>query len=112
MAPLRISVRDRTYSAAQALRNWLQEHHVAVRSVNVVTEDVHARRSRLLFQEALGPEIKVGIIAVPNPDYDVRQWYRYSEGVREVISESVAYVYAKFLFWPGEAETSGEGDRR
>lgn len=102
--PSRVSERDRTYSAALALREWLQEHHAAIRSVNVVTEDVHARRSRLLSQEALGPEVKVGIIAVPNPDYDAREWYRYSEGVKEVVSESVAYLYAKFLFWPHEGK--------
>lgn len=102
--PSRVSERDRTYSAARALREWLQEHHVAIRSVNVVTEDVHARRSRLLSQEALGPDIRVGIIAIPNPDYDAREWYRYSEGVKEVVSESVAYLYARLFFWPAAAE--------
>ena len=71
--------RDRTYGSAIALQNWFREQNLAVRSLNVVTEDVHARRSRLLFQEALGKDIKVGIIALPNPDYDWRHWWRYSE---------------------------------
>lgn len=109
MAPSRISERDRTYSAARALRDWLREHQVEVQSVNVVTEDVHARRSRLLFQEALGPGVKVGIIAVPNLDYAAGQWWRYSEGVKEVVSESVAYVYARLFFWPHAAKPRGDG---
>lgn len=100
MVPSRVSDRDRTYSAAKALRDWFNEHHVTVHGVNVVTEDVHARRSRLLFQEAFGPGVKIGIIAVPNPDYKANRWWRYSEGVRDIVSESVAYLYAKLFFWP------------
>ena len=104
MVPSHVIGRDRTYSSAVALREWLREHNAAVRSFNVVTEDTHARRTRLLFQEAFGDSVKVGIISVPNPDYDARRWWRYSEGVRDVVSESIAYLYAKFLFWPGAAE--------
>jgi hypothetical protein len=40
-----------------------------LRSLNVVTEDAHARRTRLLFQKALGNDVTVGIISIPNPDY-------------------------------------------
>lgn len=94
--------RDRTYNSAVALRNWLQEHIPHVDSVNVLTEDTHARRTWLLFQEALGPGIKVGIISARNPDYDAAHWWRSSAGVREVINESIAYVYARIFFHPGE----------
>jgi uncharacterized SAM-binding protein YcdF (DUF218 family) len=92
--------RDRTYNSAVALRNWFQDHNLQVHSINVLTEDAHARRTRLLFQEALGPGVEVGIISVPNPDYNARRWWRSSEGVREVVGEAVAYVYARFFFWP------------
>jgi uncharacterized SAM-binding protein YcdF (DUF218 family) len=95
--PARISDRDRTYSAARALRDWLREHHSPVRAINVVTQDVHARRTRLLFERALGDGTAVGIIAVANPDYDASHWWRYSEGVRDVISEAIAYMYAKLF---------------
>jgi uncharacterized SAM-binding protein YcdF (DUF218 family) len=100
--PARISERDRTYNAARALRDWLREDHSSVPAVNVLTEDVHARRTRLLFQTALGERTTVGIIAVANPDYDAKHWWRYSEGVRDVIGEAIAYTYAKFFFWPQE----------
>jgi uncharacterized SAM-binding protein YcdF (DUF218 family) len=98
MVPSRVMDRDRTYASAVALGNWFREHDIHIRSLNVLTENVHARRTRLLFSKALGPEISVGVIAVPNPDYDPRRWWRYSEGVKDVGSEAVAYVYARFLF--------------
>ncbi len=58
--------------------------------INVLTEDAHARRTWLLFQEALGRDmLKVGIIAVPSPDYDPSRWWRTSAGVREVLDEGI-----------------------
>jgi DUF218 domain len=102
MVPSRVMDRDRTYSSAVALRDWLREHQVAVTSINVLTEDCHARRTWLLFQEAFGKDVKVGIISVASPDYDANHWWKYSEAVREVIDESVAYLYAKFFFWPAK----------
>ena len=102
MVPSRVMDRDRTYASAVALRNWFHEYDIRVRSLNVLTENVHARRSRLLFSKALGPEISVGIIAVPNPDYDARRWWRSSEGVKDVFSESLGYFYARFFFRPSK----------
>jgi uncharacterized SAM-binding protein YcdF (DUF218 family) len=95
--------RDRTYSSAVALRNWFRERNMAVLSINVVTEDVHARRTRLLFEKALGHDVAVGVIAVANPDYDSRRWWRYSAGVKDIVSETAAYVYARLLFYPSES---------
>ena len=113
MVPSRVMDRDRTYGSAVALREWFREHDmVEAKSFNVLTEDVHARRTRLLFQEAFGKDVKVGIIAVPSPDYDPKQWWRYSEGVKDVFMEGVAYLYAKFLFWPGPAEPREKEDGR
>jgi hypothetical protein len=92
--------RDRTYNSAVALRQWLQAHNPHLDSLNVLTEDAHARRTWMLFQAALGPGVRVGVIALPDPDYDARHWWRSSEGVREVLDEGIAYLYAKFFFWP------------
>jgi hypothetical protein len=100
--PALSSDRDRTYSSALALRDWLRLSHAPVHSVNVMTLDVHARRTRLLYQKALGRQIKVGIISIPSKDYPVDDWFHYSEGVKEVVSEAGAYIYARFLFHPDD----------
>jgi uncharacterized SAM-binding protein YcdF (DUF218 family) len=102
MVPSRVMDRDRTYGSAVALRKWFAEHNTPVSGINVVTEDVHARRTRLLFQKALGDKIAVGVIAIPNPDYDAKRWWRYSAGLKEVVSEAAAYAYARLLFYPSE----------
>lgn len=100
MVPSHVWNRNRTYYSAVALRDWLTAHHIQVKSINVLTEEAHARRTWLLFQEAFGENVRVGIISVPNPDYDAAHWWRYSDGVRDVIAETIAYIYAKFFFWP------------
>jgi uncharacterized SAM-binding protein YcdF (DUF218 family) len=98
MVPSRVMHRDRTYGSAVALREWFRAHNMAVQSVNVMTENAHARRTRLLFEKALGKNVTVGIIAVPNPDYDKGRWWWYSEGVKDVGSEALAYIYARLFF--------------
>jgi len=100
MAPSHVLGRERTYSSAIALRDWFRDHNLAIHSFNVLTEDCHAQRTQLLYQEAFGENVTVGIIAVSNPDYDPKDWWRYSDGVQEVIGESIAYIYARFLFYP------------
>ncbi len=75
-----------TYSAAIALRDWIRKREPSVQRINVVTEDTHARRTRLLFQKAFGRDVQVGIIAVANVDYPANQWWHYSEGLKTVVS--------------------------
>jgi len=100
MVPSRIVDRDRTYGSAIALKNWLKENHLEVHRMNIVTEDIHARRTRLLFQQAFGDDVQVGIIAIPPSEYDPAHWWRYSEGIEGIMMASMAYVYAQLLFQP------------
>jgi uncharacterized SAM-binding protein YcdF (DUF218 family) len=108
MVPSRTLDRDRTFSSAIALREWFSANHLSPKRINVLTEDVHARRTRLLFQMAFGENVSVGIIAIPSPDYDARRWWRYSEGVRAVLGETISYVYAKFFFFPPATPVAGQ----
>jgi uncharacterized SAM-binding protein YcdF (DUF218 family) len=102
MVPSRGMDRDRTYGSAIALRNWFRDHNMSVPGINIVTEDLHARRTRLLFQKAFGKDVQVGIIAVANVDYPGNRWWHYSEGLEDVVSEFAAYLYARLLFFPPE----------
>jgi len=91
---------DRTYHSALALKKWFQEFNVHPKSIDVVSQGPHVRRTRLLFQRVFGKQVRVGIIGVRDTDYDPLHWWRCSEGVRDVISEWIAYLYARFLFSP------------
>jgi uncharacterized SAM-binding protein YcdF (DUF218 family) len=66
----------------------------------LITGGPHARRSRLMFQKALGKGVIVGVISIPADDYDERHWWHDSQGVRVIIGESLAYAYARLLFYP------------
>src|SRR6266496_1962781 len=108
MAPSHVLGRERTYSSAIALRDWFRDHNLAIHSFNVLTEDSHARRTQLLYKEAFGKNVTVGIIAVSNPDYDPKDWWRYSDGIRDVIGETIAYIYARFFFYPSVSSSDKE----
>jgi uncharacterized SAM-binding protein YcdF (DUF218 family) len=92
--------RDRTYATALTLKHWLSEHGIATTKVNLITGAPHARRSRLMFEKALGSEVEVGVIAIPADDYDEKKWWHSSQGVRVIIGEALAYTYARLLFHP------------
>ncbi|MDQ1334659.1 MAG: hypothetical protein QG552_1609 [Thermodesulfobacteriota bacterium] len=99
---------DNTYAAGVSLRDWLTKSGTAVRSLDICTMGPHARRTRLLFEKALGDDVKVGVFALESREYDPEIWWRTSKGVRTVLKEAVAYVYARFFFWPN----SLSGERR
>jgi hypothetical protein len=92
--------RDRTYATALAVRAWLARERPSTRAVNVYSLGAHARRSRLLYAKALGKDFDVGVIAGTDKSYDAATWWRSSDGVRAVMSETIAYVYARFFFRP------------
>jgi len=89
-------IKDRTYASAVALREWLEDSDLKVGSINLYTFGVHARRSWLIFKQVLAP-IKVGVIAAKSLDYAPNKWWISSAGVREVIAEAIAYIYARFV---------------
>jgi hypothetical protein len=93
-----LPARDRTFQAACETRRWLAEHSGDTTSVNVLTVGPHGRRSRLLFQRALGSSVSVGVISIPDSEYEAGRWWRSSPGVRSVIGEVVAYIYARAWF--------------
>lgn len=100
--PAPLTRRDRTYATALSLKAWLREQPVPPTKVNLVTTGPHARRSRLLFEKALGRDFTVGVLSVPGRDFDAQHWWRSSQGVRVVTGEMIAYCYVRFFFRPNE----------
>ena len=91
--------KDRTYYKALAVQKRLKKAGFAQASIDVVSSGVHARRTWVLFEKAF-PSVDVGIISITPNSYDTSRWWLFSEGVRSIISESVAYLYARFIFSP------------
>ena len=85
---------ERTRAMAEALRDALAAENVpaAERRLNIFTLGTHARRTRRLYQEVLGPDWQVGVVSVENRAYDPAAWHRSSEGVKSVLGEIAALV--------------------
>jgi DUF218 domain-containing protein len=94
---------DRTYTSAVIFKKWLIEHGIRPTRIHLMSDGPHARRSRLLYQKAMGDGVLIGVTSIPSKEYDQRHWWRYSAGVRNVIGEGLAYLYARFLFYPPKA---------
>ena len=88
---------DRTFHAALGVKRWLGEQGLAATSVDVISMGAHARRTRLLYESALGKDVKVGVIAIQDRRYDAKHWWRTSVGVRTVVGETIAYLYARIF---------------
>jgi DUF218 domain len=90
-------IKDRSYASAAQFRHWLSNSSYRVKSINLFSLGAHTRRSWVLYKNILTPQIQVGAIAGQNRDYDPNKWWVSSEGVRTVIGEAIAYIYARFL---------------
>ena len=90
--------RHRTLTRGLAVKKWIAESGREITAINVFTIGVHARKSQLLFQKALGPNIDVGIIAGKEVLYDRNYWWLSPDGIRIVSRNVIGYIYALLMF--------------
>ena len=95
-----ITPHDRTYFSAVMVREWAKRSGVALDAIDVVSAGAHARRSRLLYERALGSQARVGIIAVRPRDYDAVRWWRSSAGARDVFDQATGLAWVLLFFRP------------
>lgn len=96
-APSAAAEADRTYACAVAARDCLIALGFAHGKVNVFTRDVHARRSRLVFQRAFSSNIQVGVVTWHPPAYDRTAWWRSSSRSVEFLKETAGYLFELIL---------------
>jgi hypothetical protein len=83
------------FDADSATSSRLACHHQPLQpaaTFNLITTEPHARGSPLLYN------LKVGIIGLEGRQYDFRHWC--IAGVREIIGQTIANVYARRFFQP------------
>jgi hypothetical protein len=97
VAPSRITESRRTYESAAAVWHALQAKGLRPNSLNVFTFGAHARRSRLVFAKVEGPGTKVGVVSWSPSDYEGVPWWRSSERARELMLETVGYLFEALL---------------
>ena len=99
---------DRTYVSAVVVREWLRRQGGTIDAIDLFSGSVHARRSRLVFQMAFGPEVDVGIFAAAPGRYALERWWTTSEGVKAVLGEAISLAWTACCFAP-PAPGSREG---
>jgi uncharacterized SAM-binding protein YcdF (DUF218 family) len=99
----------RTFESAIAVSRALRNANALPAAVNVFTLGPHARRSALVFAKVLGPETKVGVIGWLPPDYKTEPWWRSSERSRELLEETLGYLF-EVLLNSGRRSNAPEAD--
>jgi len=102
------SAQDRTFLSAVVVRDWLRSQGVTIDAVDLFSGAVHARRSRLVFQMAFGPEVEVGVFAASPGRYALDRWWTTSEGVKAVLDESIALAWTACCFVPPARDAHDE----
>lgn len=87
--------RDRTYASAKAARAALEKAGLFGVPVTIYTSGAHSRRTLLLYRHAFGAAYPLGIVALDPVEFPPARWWRYSEGVKHVLMEAIAWVYAR-----------------
>jgi hypothetical protein len=82
------------------VKEWLEGEGKPISAIDVVSIGCHARHSRYLFELAFDRETEIGIYAIENMSYNPDKWWRSSQGFRNVMEETIAWVYAVLFFYP------------
>lgn len=85
--------RRRTQRMAMDLRRRLSEADGMPSAINLMTADVHARRSRMIYRRVFGPEIRVGARGIEPLSYDPVRWWNTSAGLKKIVLEVISLVY-------------------
>ena len=93
IAPASKPLRHRTFSAAVNLKKEFKQHGLSSEPFDLVTLNVHARRSWITVKKVFERQDQIGIIALPPVSYDAKKWMKSSAGVKSTIFESIACLY-------------------
>ncbi len=98
-------IKDGTFATAISVKGTIKNLPGPVTGIDVYTEGIHARRSWLLYKFAFKDSLRIGVTSAEAKNYDAQQWWKSSAGVRQIINESIAYFYARFIFTPPSVES-------
>jgi hypothetical protein len=96
------SAQNRTFLSAVMVREWFDLQNKMLDSLDVFTEGVHARRTRVLYQLAFGDKVEIGVYASSPENYNLDTWWQTSSGAKSVITEVVGMIWVTCCFNPGE----------
>jgi hypothetical protein len=106
--PSPASAQDRTFLSAVMVREWARRSGLQLRALDVFSQGAHARRSRLLYRLAFGPDVQIGVLAARQAPDLSQDWWRTATGAREILDQAIALAWTKLFFWPPRAGSHEE----
>jgi hypothetical protein len=94
------TAQDRTFASAVWVRDWAAQHAVPLDAVDVYSLGPHARRTRLVYRMAFGPDSRVGIVAGAPREFEVARWWTTSESGKATLNEAGSLLWTVCCFWP------------
>ena len=86
------SAQDRTFLSAVKVRDWAAKEGLVLEAIDVFSAGVHGQRSRMLYREAFGAGVDVGVLSA-KPKYYDEKWWQTRFGVKAVLKETIG------IFW-------------
>ncbi|NOQ17289.1 MAG: hypothetical protein GQ581_09535 [Methyloprofundus sp.] len=102
------SAQNRTFLSAVIVRDWMQQQKTPKTKINIISQGVHARRTKFLYQIAFGEQYQIGIIAAKPVGYQLANWWQSSIGAKAVLTELIGLTWVKCCFYPGEYQSHQE----
>lgn len=87
---------NRTLKSALAFRDWLKTANIDIKGINIVSMGTHTRRTWIIYSKILHRKSEVGIISLPDYDYNYSKLKRLSKNFRETL----AIIYYWFVLIP------------
>ena len=88
---------NRTLKSALAFRNWLRSSKPDVTGINIMSMGTHARRTWMIYEKILNKKYNIGIISVPDNNYNHSSIRKFFKTVRE--SAGIIYYWFVLIFY-------------
>jgi uncharacterized SAM-binding protein YcdF (DUF218 family) len=89
-------INENTNDEAVALRNWAEHNGASV--VIVPAEIFTARRVRWMFQQVLGPKVRVEVPVFEHGEYTAMNWWKSDQGIVTFQNEFIKYIYYRLKY--------------
>lgn len=90
---------NKTYTTAKAVGKWLEEHTEKQHRVNLISENVHSRRSWMLFKKEMPQHVELGIIASSRFENDEKNWWKNRGRKAYVLNQTMKFWYAVLTYY-------------
>jgi len=87
---------NRTLKSALAFRRWLSNYNGNVKSINIISDGIHSRRTMITYKSILKKDIEIGIISLSEPAKEGFPKHRFME----ILNETIKLVYYRIILMP------------